>query len=87
MRAFGRFTLQRLLGKSDATMTWLAVDNATSAEAMLSMPRVPPVGAADLAQWLYAARRASRLDHPTQQTSHHSLTRTRHSLTCWLGSH
>ena len=64
MRAFGRFTLQRLLGKSDATMTWLAVDNATSAEAMLSMPRVPPVGAADLAQWLYAARRASRLDHP-----------------------
>ena len=64
MRAFGRFTLQRLLGKSDATMTWLAVDNATSAEAMLSMPRLPPVGAADLAQWLYAARRASKLDHP-----------------------
>ncbi len=64
MRAFGRFTLQRLLGKSDATMTWLAVDNATSAEAMLSMPRLPPVGNADLAQWLYAARRASKLDHP-----------------------
>jgi non-specific serine/threonine protein kinase len=64
MRAFGRFTLQRLLGKSEATMTWLATDNATSAEAMLSMPRVPPAAQGGLAPWLLAARRASRLDHP-----------------------
>ena len=64
MRAFGRFTLQRLLGKSDATMTWLATDNANASEAMLSMPRLPPTGAGSLGNWLFAARRASRLDHP-----------------------
>ncbi len=64
MRAFGRFTLQRLLGKSDATMTWLATDNATSTEAMLSMPRMSPIGAGGLGHWLHAARRAARLDHP-----------------------
>jgi non-specific serine/threonine protein kinase len=64
MRAFGRFTLQRLLGKSDATMTWLATDNATAGEAMLSMPRVPPAAADGLAQWLFTARRAAKLDHP-----------------------
>ncbi|MEO7114730.1 MAG: HDOD domain-containing protein [Caldimonas sp.] len=64
MRAFGRFTLQRLLGKSDATMTWLATDNATSTEAMLSMPRESPIGTGGLGQWLHAARRAARLDHP-----------------------
>jgi eukaryotic-like serine/threonine-protein kinase len=64
MRAFGRFTLQRLLGKSEATMTWLATDNATSNEAMLSMPRLPPTGAEGLGDWLFAARRAAKLDHP-----------------------
>jgi HD-like signal output (HDOD) protein len=64
MRAFGRFTLQRLLGKSEATMTWLATDNATSTEAMLSMPRLPPTGADGLGHWLFAARRAAKLDHP-----------------------
>ncbi|MEO8930008.1 MAG: HDOD domain-containing protein [Caldimonas sp.] len=64
MRAFGRYTLQRLLGKSAATMTWLAIDNASSAEAMLTMPRLPPTGQGVLADWLFSARRAARLDHP-----------------------
>ena len=63
-RAFGRFALRRLIGKSDATMTWLALDSHTAAETMLTMPRVPPVAQADIAEWLQAARRASRLDHP-----------------------
>ncbi len=64
MRAFGRFTLQRLLGKSDATMTWLATDNASSTDRMLSMPRLPPTGAGAIGNWLLAARRAAKLDHP-----------------------
>ena len=64
MRAFGRYTLQRLLGKSAATMTWLAIDNASSAEAMLTMPRLSPTGQGVLADWLFSARRAARLDHP-----------------------
>ncbi len=64
MRAFGRYTLQRLLGKSAATMTWLAVDNASATESMLTMPRLPPTGQGGLGDWLFAARRAARLDHP-----------------------
>ncbi|MEO9069172.1 MAG: HDOD domain-containing protein [Caldimonas sp.] len=64
-RAFGRFTLRSLLGKSEATMTWLATDAKTEgAEAMLTMPRVPPIGGPAIAAWLLAARRAARLDHP-----------------------
>ena len=63
-RAFGRFALRRLIGKSEATMTWLALDSHTAAETMLTMPRVPPVTQAGIAEWLQAARRASRLDHP-----------------------
>ena len=64
MRAFGRFTLQRLVGKSDATMTWLATDNASGAEMLLSMPRLAPHGPGGLGNWLFAARRAAKLDHP-----------------------
>ena len=63
-RAFGRFALRSLIGKSEATMTWLALDSRTAAETMLTMPRVPPVSQAGIAEWLQAARRASRLDHP-----------------------
>jgi HD-like signal output (HDOD) protein len=64
-RAFGRFALQRLIGKSEATMTWLAIDTRTSLETMLSMPRVPPSGPAGIGNWLLMARRAARLDHPS----------------------
>ena len=64
VRTFGRFALHRLLGKSDATMIWLAIDGTTGAETMLAMPRVPPTGAAGLERWMQAAQRAARLDHP-----------------------
>ncbi|MEP6739350.1 MAG: HDOD domain-containing protein [Caldimonas sp.] len=63
-RAFGRFALTRLLGKSDATMAWLAIDKRTMVETMLTMPRVPPTGPGGSGTWLLAARRAARLDHP-----------------------
>jgi len=63
-RAFGHFALQRLIGKSEATMTWLAIDTRSATEAMLSMPRVPPTGASAIGNWLLQARRAARLDHP-----------------------
>ena len=63
-RSFGRYTLQRLLGKSEASMVWLALDTRTSTEAMLSMPRVPAADAGAVGAWLLAARRGARLDHP-----------------------
>ncbi len=64
IRAFGRFELQRLLGKSAATMVWLALDLRSGAELMLTLPRVQPVDAAALEQWLRDARLGARLDHP-----------------------
>jgi non-specific serine/threonine protein kinase len=64
-RSFGRFNLRTLLGRSEATMAWLATDIQTGADAMLTLPRVAPVGEAALAAWLGAARRAARLDHPS----------------------
>jgi non-specific serine/threonine protein kinase len=63
-RAFGHFALQRLIGKSEATMTWLAIDTRSSNEMMLAMPRLPPTGPAGIGNWLLQARRAARLDHP-----------------------
>jgi eukaryotic-like serine/threonine-protein kinase len=63
-KAFGSFALRRLVAKSELTMAWLAVDTRTGAEAMLTMPRVPPTGASGIGNWLIAARRAARLDHP-----------------------
>ncbi|MGZ5249103.1 MAG: protein kinase domain-containing protein [Caldimonas sp.] len=63
-RAFGRFELRRLLGKSDATMTWLALDSRGSIEVMLILPRVAPAGPAAIAAWLAGVHRAARLDHP-----------------------
>lgn len=61
---FGRFELRQLLGKSSATMTWLAIDPRTVRQVMLSMPRVRPEGAAALEDWMHDARMAARLDHP-----------------------
>lgn len=63
-RAFGRFELRGLLGKSAATMAWLAVDRRSGAESMLTMPREAPADAVALARWLERARHAARLDHP-----------------------
>ena len=63
-RAFGNFALGRLLAKSELTMVWLAIDNRTGTEALLSMPRLAPTGASSIGNWLLTARRAARLDHP-----------------------
>ena len=63
-RAFGNFVLGRLLAKSDLTMVWLATDNRTGTETLLSMPRLAPTGASSVGNWLLTARRAARLDHP-----------------------
>ncbi|MEO8523249.1 MAG: HDOD domain-containing protein [Caldimonas sp.] len=63
-RAFGRFELRRLLGKSEATMVWLAQDTRIASDVMLTLPRVAPMGALAIADWLVTVRRAARLDHP-----------------------
>ena len=63
-RAFGNFVLGRLLAKSNLTMLWLATDNRTGTETLLSMPRLAPTGASSIGNWLLTARRAARLDHP-----------------------
>lgn len=63
-RAFGRFELRRLLGKSAATMVWLAFDPRAGRELMLTLPRVQPINAAVLETWQRDARAATRLDHP-----------------------
>ena len=64
MRSFGRFGLRRLLGKSAATMTWLAFDPQLNDEVMLTLPREQPADPAALSQWLLEARLAARPVHP-----------------------
>jgi HD-like signal output (HDOD) protein len=63
-RTFGRFVLRQLLGKSEATMAWLATDPRTGHDTMLWLPRVQPADAEALEAWLAAARGAARLNHP-----------------------
>ncbi|HWH80922.1 MAG TPA: HDOD domain-containing protein [Burkholderiaceae bacterium] len=63
-RAFGRFELRRLLGRSVATMVWLGFDPRSGAEVMLTLPRVQPIDTAALEHWQRDARLAARLDHP-----------------------
>ncbi|MEO8122624.1 MAG: HDOD domain-containing protein [Burkholderiales bacterium] len=64
IRMFGRFELRQLLGKSSATMTWLAHDPRANQQVMLSMPRVQPEDGAVLERWTHEARMAARLNHP-----------------------
>ena len=63
-RAFGRFELRQLLGRSERTMLWLAFDPRVAQEMLLTMPRVAPADAAALDRWLARARHGARLDHP-----------------------
>ena len=63
-RAFGRFELRQLLGKSAGTMVWLAFDPRLSQELMLTLPRLQPADEAALDHWLTEARIAARLSHP-----------------------
>lgn len=64
LRKFGRFELRQLLGKSAATMVWLAFDTSAAQDVMLVLPREQPVGASALEAWLAGVKRAARLDHP-----------------------
>ncbi|MET0350648.1 MAG: HDOD domain-containing protein, partial [Rhizobacter sp.] len=63
-RAFGRFELRRLLGKSVRSMSWLAFDPRSQQEVMLTMPRTQPADEAALQLWKGETERASRLNHP-----------------------
>jgi eukaryotic-like serine/threonine-protein kinase len=63
-RLFGRFQLQKLLGKSTASMAWLAFDPRSEQEVMLTVPRTQPRDAAAGQAWLVEARLAARLRHP-----------------------
>ena len=62
--AFGRFKLQRLLGKSAHTLIWLASDPQVDSERVLVMPRAQASDAAELQRHLQAARKATRVTHP-----------------------
>src|SRR5262245_3931562 len=62
--AFGRFKLQRLLGKSAHTLVWLASDPQTDGERLLVMPRAQVGDATQLQRHLQALRLAVRLAHP-----------------------
>jgi hypothetical protein len=63
-RAFGRFELRQLLGKSAGTMAWLAYDPRAGQEVMLTLPRVQPAEPAALEARLNEIRLAARLNHP-----------------------
>lgn len=63
-RAFGRYELRQLLGKSAGTMAWLAFDSRLGQEVMLSLPRVQPVDAEALEHRVREMKQAARLNHP-----------------------
>jgi non-specific serine/threonine protein kinase len=63
-KRLGRFELRGLVGRSAATMAWLAWDPRAQQELVLVMPRRQPPTPAALAEWLDRARRAARLSHP-----------------------
>lgn len=63
-RAFGRYELRQLLGKSAGTMAWLAFDPRAGQEVMLTLPRVQPADADALEARLRDMRQAARLNHP-----------------------
>ena len=64
MRQFGRFQLLQLLGKSERTMAWRALDGHSDQELVLVMPRRQPQGDGELGPWQQRLRRAARLSHP-----------------------
>jgi len=62
--AFGRFKLQRLLGKSAGTLVWLATDPLADEERVLVMPRVQVSDRAQLQRHVQIAQKAIRVAHP-----------------------
>jgi len=63
-RRFGRFELKALLGRSERTMLWLALDTRAGHETLLALPRTQPADARALNGWLEEARLVVRLAHP-----------------------
>ncbi|TXH52078.1 MAG: serine/threonine protein kinase [Burkholderiaceae bacterium] len=63
-RAFGRYELRQLLGKSAGSMAWLAFDPRLGQEVMLTLPRVQPHDAEALELRLREMKQAARLNHP-----------------------
>lgn len=63
-RAFGRFALRQLLGKSAGTMAWLAHDPRLGQDVMLTLPRIQPADAAALERRLREMKQGARLNHP-----------------------
>lgn len=64
VRAFGRYALMQLIGKSERSMLWLARDPGGARDLMLAMPRTQPADQAALHEWLAHALRCARLAHP-----------------------
>jgi eukaryotic-like serine/threonine-protein kinase len=64
LRSFGRYELRQLLGKSAATMVWLAFDPQRGQELMLTLPRVQPPDAQAQEHWHASVRTGARLNHP-----------------------
>ncbi|MBX3604683.1 MAG: HDOD domain-containing protein [Piscinibacter sp.] len=64
IRAFGRFELRQLLGKSAGTTAWVAFDPRLGQEVMLTLPRVQPPDPAALEARLREMKQAARLNHP-----------------------
>ena len=62
--AFGQHELRDLVGRSEASMVWFAVDRRSGVERYLTLPREAPARQADLVHWMERARHAARLDHP-----------------------
>ncbi len=64
IRAFGRYELRQLLGKSAGSTAWLAFDPRLGQEVMLTIPRVQPPDAGALELRLREMKQATRLNHP-----------------------
>lgn len=64
VRQFGRFALQRLLGKSARSMAWQVGDPRGGDDLVLLLPRNMPADEAGLERWMQRTRKAARLDHP-----------------------
>jgi eukaryotic-like serine/threonine-protein kinase len=64
VRMLGRYQLLRLLGKSDQTMLWLALDSQGDVEVMVALPRTQPPDPDALSAWVARVGRTARLKHP-----------------------
>ena len=64
VRMLGRYQLLRLIGKSEQTMLWLAIDGQGDAEVMVALPRLQPPDPDALGAWVARVGRSARLKHP-----------------------